>query len=121
VEVKVVVAKAEVETGVEETEVETGVVMVEAATVAEPEVGREGKVELVATGVEWEMVEDMATGLEVVEREGVELEGVDWEAVMAEVELEEEGEVPSLAGMEAGKVAGTVVAETAVADLDWVC
>ena len=94
--------------------------MGEAVKVAETEDGREGKVELEVTEEEWEMVEDMAAGLEVVEREEVELEEEDWEAVMAEVELEEEGEVPSLVGMEAAKVEATAVAETGVADLDWV-
>ena len=120
VAVKVVVAKAEVETEVEETEAVMGAVMGEAVKVAETEDGREGKVELEVTEAEWEMVEDMAAGLEVVEREEVELEEEDWEAVMAEVELEEEGEVPSLVGMEAAKVEATAVAETGVADLDWV-
>ena len=118
--VKVVVAKAEVGTEVEETEVVMGAVMGEAAKAAESVGGREGKVELEATEAEWEMVEEMAAGLEVVEREEAELEEEDWEAVMAEVELEEEGEVPSLAGMEAEKVETTAVAETVVADLDWV-
>lgn len=117
---KAAVEKVEVETGVEETGAVTGAVMVVAVRVAESEVGREGKVELEAREAEWEMVEEMATGWEVVAREEVESEEEDWEAEMAEVEMEEEGEVPSLVGMEAERVETTEVAETEVEDLDWV-